>query len=66
MDTLAVRRTIPPVGFAGDFHSQVRAPCRAHNEKGGHEAALGVAMFKLKLMDESDCVVYRVLEYRTV
>ena len=33
MDTLAVRLTIPPVGFVGDFHSQVRAPCRAHNKK---------------------------------
>src|SRR6266478_5228226 len=32
MDTLAVRLTIPPVGFVGDFHSLVRAPCRAHNE----------------------------------
>ncbi len=33
MDTLAVRLTIPPVGFVGDLHSLVRAPCRAHNEK---------------------------------
>src|SRR6266480_389149 len=31
MDTLAVRLTIPPVGFVGDFHSLVSAPCRAHN-----------------------------------
>src|SRR5207253_9753177 len=30
MDTLAVRLTIPPVGFVGDFHSLIRAPCRAH------------------------------------
>ena len=30
MDTLAVRLTIPPVGFVGDFHSLVSAPCRAH------------------------------------
>ena len=35
MDTLAVRLTIPPVGFVGDFHSLVRAPCRAHMKKGG-------------------------------
>ena len=41
MDTLAVRLTIPPVGFVGDFHSLVSAPCRAHEpekaapEKGG-------------------------------
>ncbi len=33
MDTLAVQLTIPPVGFVGDFHSLVRAPCRAHKEK---------------------------------
>src|SRR5712691_1105009 len=33
MDTLAVRLTIPPVGFVGDFHSLVSAPCRAHNSK---------------------------------
>ena len=33
MDTLAVRLTIPPVGFVGDFHSLVRAPCRAHQKK---------------------------------
>src|SRR5437899_6056029 len=34
MDTLAVQLTIPPVGFVGDFHSQVSAPCRAHKGKG--------------------------------
>src|SRR6266705_2172800 len=34
MDTLAVRLTIPPVGFVGDFHSQVSAPCRAHKAEG--------------------------------
>jgi hypothetical protein len=39
MDTLAVRLTIPPVGFVGDFHSQVSAPCRAHNEKGSGQKA---------------------------
>jgi len=33
VDTLAVQLTIPPVGFVGDFHSQVGAPCRAHNKK---------------------------------
>src|SRR5437773_9145435 len=33
MDTLAVRLTIPPVGFVADFHSQVNVPCRAHNKK---------------------------------
>ena len=33
MDTLAVRLTLPPVGCAEDFHLQVGAPCRAHNEK---------------------------------
>jgi len=30
MDTLAVRLTIPPVGFVEDSHLQVGAPCRAH------------------------------------
>jgi hypothetical protein len=33
MDSLAVRLTIPPVGFVGDFHSLVSAPCRAHKNK---------------------------------
>src|SRR5437660_12869083 len=33
MDTLAVQLTIPPVGFVGDFHSLVNAPCRAHKRK---------------------------------
>jgi hypothetical protein len=33
MDTLAVQLTIPPVGFVGDFHSLVSAPCRAHKQK---------------------------------
>src|SRR6266404_4596635 len=33
MDTLAVRLTIPPVGFVGYFHSQVNTPCRAHQQK---------------------------------
>jgi hypothetical protein len=37
MDTLAVRLTIPPVGFVGDFHSQVRAPCRAHTQESPRE-----------------------------
>src|SRR5216683_7445323 len=39
MDTLAVRLTIPPVGFVGDFHSQVSAPCRAHKERRAPAAA---------------------------
>ena len=39
MDTLAVRLTIPPVGFVGDFHSLVRAPCRAHDKKAASGAA---------------------------
>src|SRR6266403_177316 len=34
MDTLAVRLMVPPVGSIGDFHSLVRAPCRAHQRKG--------------------------------
>src|SRR5437868_14435374 len=35
MDTLAVQLTIPPVGFVGDFHSLVNAPCRAHKKERG-------------------------------
>lgn len=31
VDTLAVQLTIPPAGFVRDFHPQVSAPCRAHN-----------------------------------
>jgi hypothetical protein len=30
MDTLAVRLTLPPVGWVEDFHLQAGAPCRAH------------------------------------
>jgi len=30
MGTLAVQLTIPPVGFVGDLHPQICAPCRAH------------------------------------
>src|SRR6266403_2864200 len=37
MNTLAVQLTIPPVGFVGDFHSLVGAPCRAHLKKSGRE-----------------------------
>src|SRR5450755_4544287 len=33
MDTLAVRLMVPPVGSIGDFHSLVKAPCRAHKKK---------------------------------
>ena len=36
-DTLAVRLTIPPVGFVENFHLQVGAPCRAHQKKGSRE-----------------------------
>src|SRR5829696_10412482 len=39
MDTLAVQLTIPPVGFVGDFHSQVRTPCRAHKKKAADRIA---------------------------
>src|SRR5215470_6254347 len=35
MDTLAVQLTIPPAGVVRDFHPQVSAPCRAHEQKGG-------------------------------
>src|SRR5208337_4902930 len=33
MDTLAVPLTLPLAGCAEDFHLQVSAPCRAHQEK---------------------------------
>ena len=32
-DTLAVRLTLPLAGCVEDFHLQVSAPCRAHQEK---------------------------------
>ena len=49
MDTLAVQLTIPPVGFVGDFHSLVRAPCGAHEKKRRprEKAASGKAQFRL-------------------
>jgi hypothetical protein len=34
VNTLAVRLTVPPARPVEDFHLQVSAPCRAHNEKG--------------------------------
>jgi len=45
MDTLAVRLTIPPVGFVGDFHSLVSTPCRAYPKK--KEAAFSDNLFSL-------------------
>jgi hypothetical protein len=33
MDTLAVRLTVPLAGSVRNFHSQVSAPCRAHQIK---------------------------------
>src|SRR5690606_9896327 len=33
-DTLAVQLTLPLAGRVEDFHLQMSAPCRAHNEKG--------------------------------
>ncbi len=38
-DTLAVRLTLPLAGRVEDFHLQVSAPCRAHNEKSLREWA---------------------------
>ncbi len=32
VDTLAVRLTVPPIRPVRDFHSQVNAPCRAHQK----------------------------------
>jgi hypothetical protein len=34
MDTLAVQLTLPLAGCVEDFHLQVSAPCRAHQNKG--------------------------------
>ena len=31
-----------PVGFVGDFHSQVRAPCRAHDIKKCRDSHRGI------------------------
>ena len=33
MDTLAVRLTVPLAGSVRNFHSQVSAPCRAHQRR---------------------------------
>jgi hypothetical protein len=35
MDTLAVPLTLPLAGRVEDFHLQVSAPCRAHQQKSG-------------------------------
>jgi hypothetical protein len=32
-DTLAVRRTLPLTGCVKDFHLQLSAPCRAHQQE---------------------------------
>src|SRR5882672_5241419 len=47
MDTLAVQLTIPPVGFVGDSHSLVSAPCRAHQQKSGLSILRDSALFFL-------------------
>ena len=49
MDTLAVRLTIPPVGFVADFHSQVSALCRAHRRKERDESFFRPALPCLKV-----------------
>src|ERR1017187_7942449 len=38
-DTFAVRLTLPLAGCVEDFHLQVSAPCRAHQEKGVRKTA---------------------------
>jgi hypothetical protein len=35
MDTVAVQLTLPLAGCVEDFHLQVSAPCRAHQNKKG-------------------------------
>ena len=51
MDTLAVRLTIPPVGFVGDFHSLVTAPSRAHDDK--RPALAGLRKETLRIINHS-------------
>ena len=51
MDTLAVRLTIPPAGLVEDFHLQVNAPCRAHQQIGRAENC--TAFRKHSLQDTS-------------
>ena len=50
MDTLADQLTIPPVGFVGDFHSLVRAPCRAHKRKGRRRLNVGSALSRVNVV----------------
>src|SRR5438552_3890467 len=56
MDTLAVRLTIPPVGFVGDFHSLVTAPSRAHGKKKTRSVA-GLLLIDERhhIKDDADC-----------
>src|SRR5258708_18689817 len=50
MDTLAVQLTIPPVGSIGDFHSLVRAACRAHHKKEARQVP------PLNISEDANCV----------
>ena len=63
MDTLAVRLTIPPVGFVGDFHSLVRAPCRAHNKKAASGAASGCSFCCRSLNDYHSLVFIEISQH---
>ncbi len=55
VDTLAVRLTIPPVGFVENFHLQVGAPCRAHTTE-----RQGVSLpFPHRRADNGELTLYR-------
>ncbi|HVQ38352.1 MAG TPA: hypothetical protein VMS31_12510, partial [Pyrinomonadaceae bacterium] len=62
MVTLAVRLTIPPVGFVGDFHSQVSAPCRAHQRRKGDKNQVLSPLSQIELI--LDVVILVVLDER--
>jgi hypothetical protein len=60
MDTLAVRLTIPPVGFVENFHLQMGAPCRAHKMSAcGRHAVTVVPAFheKANISQATWCVL---------
>src|SRR3989338_4043248 len=46
-NTLAVRLTLPLVGRVEDFHLQVSAPCRAHQQKAARFSPCGFCFYCL-------------------
>jgi hypothetical protein len=53
-DTLAVRLTLPLAGCVEDFHLQVSAPCRAHQQKGCRFEATALSNFVQPTFPVSD------------